>query len=207
MSERSFYEERVKREARAAVEAIEAQTSAEIVVCLRGASDHYRDADYLFGFLLALATLVTMLFVDRPFQLASFPIGVVAGFLFGSMASANVAQIRRLLVFPGRKLAAVRLAASAAFHDQGVSRTSGRTGVLVYVSMFERRVMVLPDVGVEAAGLGAEWKTAVAALEGSLTPSPDPDRFLAAMRALGPVLSRRLPRAADDVNELPDEVQ
>jgi putative membrane protein len=207
VSERSFYEERAKREAKAAVEGIEAQTSAEIVVCLRGASDLYREADYLFGFLLSLVVLVTMLFVERTFQLASFPIGVVAGFFLGASASANVAQIRRLLVFPSRKLVAVQLAARGAFVDQGVSRTHGRTGVLVYISMFERRVEVVPDVGIEAAGLGQEWKAAVAALERSLLPSPDLERFLGAMRALGPLLAERLPRASDDVNELPDEVR
>jgi putative membrane protein len=207
MSERSFYEERAKREARAVVEGIEAQTSAEIVVCLRGVSDTYRDADYLFGFLVSLGVLVTMLFVDRPFALASFPLGLIAGFLCGGVVSANVAQIRRLLVFPGRKAAAVRLAARGAFHDQGVTRTHGRTGILLYVSMFERRVEVLPDVGIHSRALGPEWKVAVTALEGSLTPRPDIDRFLAAARALGPILGRALPRAADDMNELPDEVQ
>ena len=207
MSERSFYEERAKREAKAAVEGIEAQTSAEIVVCLRGASDHYRNADYLFGFLVSLGVLVTMLYVERSFVLGSFPLGVIAGFLAGSVASAHVAQIRRLLIFPARKLAAVRLAARGAFHDQGVSRTHGRTGILLYISMFERRVEVVPDVGIAAAALGPDWKAAVTALETSLTPSPDIDRFLGAMRALGPILGRRLPRSADDVNELPDEVQ
>jgi putative membrane protein len=207
MSERSFYEDRAKHEAKAAVESIEAQTSAEIVVCLRGASDNYREADYLFGFVLSLGALVGMLFVDRSFGLLSFPAGVLAAFLLGAAASANVAQIRRLLVFPSRKAAAVRLAARAAFVDQGVSRTHGRTGILVYISMFERRIEVLPDVGIAAAGLGPDWKAAVDTLERSLRPSPDVPRFLAAMRALGPALAHRLPRAADDVNELPDEVQ
>jgi putative membrane protein len=207
MSERSFYQERAKREAKAAVEAIEAQTSAEIVVCLRGSSDHYREVDYLFGFFTSLAALVTMLYVERSFVLASFPVGVVAAFLLGALASSHVAQIRRLLVFPARKRAAVRLCARAAFHDQGVSRTRHRTGVLLYISMFERRIEVVPDVGIEAAHLGPEWKSAVARLEGCLAPSPDLDRFLSAMRALGPILGAALPREADDVNELPDEVQ
>jgi putative membrane protein len=207
MSERSFYEERAKREARAAVVEIEAQTSAEIVVCLRHVSGVYRDADYLFGFLVSLGALVTMLFVDHPFVLGSFPVGAVAGFVFGTIASAHIDPIRRILVFPARRLAAVRTAARAVFVELGVSRTHGRSGVLLYVSVFERRVEVVPDVGIDPRALGPDWKTAVAALEQSLTPSPDVDRFLGAMRALGPVLGRALPRAADDVNELPDEVQ
>jgi putative membrane protein len=204
MPERSFYEARAKQDAKAAVTAIEAQTSAEIVVCLRASSGAYRDADYLFGFLVSLVALVTMLFAGHPFTLASLPLGLVAGFLTGAVASANVAQIRRLLVFPARKAAAVSLAARGAFHDQGVTRTHGRTGILLYVSMFERRVEILPDVGINFRTLGPEWKAAVTALEGSLSPHPDIDRFLVAARALGPILGRVLPPAADDVN---DEVQ
>ena len=73
--------------------------------------------------------------------------------------------------------------------------------------MFERRVEVLLDVGVNSRSLGPEWKAAVTALEGSLSPHPDIDRFLAAARALGPILGRVLPRVADDVNEPPDEVR
>jgi putative membrane protein len=207
MSERSFYEERAKREAKSAVEGIEAQTSAEIVVCLRGASDRYREADYLFGFLVSLGVVLAMLFVERAFRLASFPVGMIAGFFAGTIASAHVAQVRRLLVSPARKIGAVRQAARGAFFDHGISRTHGRTGILLYVSVFERRVEVIPDVGIQAAGMGPDWIEAVAALERSLLRSPDLDRFLAAMRALGPILARRLPRSADDINELPDEVQ
>ena len=207
MSERSFYEERAKREAKAAVVEIEGRTSAEIVVCVRHVSGTYRDADYLFGFLLSLAALLAMLFAEREFLLGSFPVGVVAAFVFGTVAAAHIDPIRRLLVFPARKLAAVRTAARAAFVEMGVSRTHHRTGILLYVSVFERRVEVVPDVGIDPRALGPDWKTAVAALERSLTPSPDVDRFLGAMRALGPILAHALPHHAGDVNELPDEVQ
>jgi putative membrane protein len=207
MSESSFYEERAKQRAKEAVSAVEAQTSAEIVVCLRGSSAVYRDADYLFGFIVSVGALLAMLFGERVFVLASIPAGVIAAFLAGTVASAHVSQIRRILVFPSRMATAVRLAARGAFVDQGVSRTHGRTGVLVYASMFERRVEVVPDVGINAAGFNQDWKDAVAVLERSLRPAPDFERFIAAMQALGPVLATRLPHHDDDVNELPDDVQ
>jgi putative membrane protein len=204
MSERSFYEDRAKQRAKEAVESVEAQTSAEIVVCLRGASDSYRDADYLFGFALSVVALVAMLFGGKPLPLVALPLGVVASFLFGAVLSANLTPIRRLVVLPERKAGAVRLAARGAFVDQGVSRTQGRTGVLVYVSMFERRVEVLPDVGVLAARLGPAWGAAVSALERSLSPSPDVERFLAAMKGLGPVLAERLPRLPAEAADAED---
>ena len=73
MSEASFYEEVAKSDTRAAVQAIEAQTSAEIVVALRRVSGSYRDADYLGGSLLALVALFVMLFASHSFPLLSFP--------------------------------------------------------------------------------------------------------------------------------------
>jgi putative membrane protein len=57
--------------------------------------------------------------------------------------------VRRLLVLPARKIGAVRQAARGAFFDHRVSRTHGRTGILLYVSVFERRVEVVPDAGIE----------------------------------------------------------
>src|SRR6202012_1768112 len=132
------------------------------------------------------------------FREASFPVGLVGAFVLGALTSAHVDFIRRLLLFPARKLDAVRTAARATFVELGVSRPHGRSGVLLYISLFERRVEVVPDLGIDARALGPEWKTAVAAVEQSLLPAPDLDRFLSAMRALGPILGRGLPRAADD---------
>jgi putative membrane protein len=207
MSEHSFYEERAKAEAKAAVVAVEAQTSAEIVVALRLASGPYRDADYLAGFVAALTALVAMLFVDRPFQLETFPLAVAVAFAAGAFLTSRLPPLRRLFLRQGRRSAAVRAAARAAFVDLGVSRTHRRSGILVYVSMLERLVEVVPDVGVDPGALGAEWKDAVAALSASLRPRPSLDRFLGALRALGPVLGRALPHHEGDANELPDDVQ
>ena len=60
----------------------------------------------------------------------------------------------------------MRTAARAAFVDQGISRTRGRTGILVFVSLFEREVEVVADVGVDPVLLGEDWTRAVAALTG-----------------------------------------
>ncbi len=205
MSERSFYEERAKREARAAVEAIEAQTSAEIVVCLRGASGSYRDADYLFGVLAALAALVALLLEGPPARGIALPAGVGAAFLLGAVASANLAPLRRLLLFRRRQIHEVRTAARAEFVDMGVSRTRDCTGIPpLHLHVRAPQVEVLPDIGVDAGALGPEWKAAVTRLEGSLRPRPDVGRFLAAVRALGPVLGRGLPRSADEEEDHDD---
>lgn len=206
MSESSFYEDRAKLETRAAVADIEARTSAEVVVAIRRAAGHYRDANYLVGFLFGLVALLVMLFADYTFGLGTFPVGVLAGFVAGALVSSQIAPVRRIFSLPSHKRAQARSAARVAFVDLGISRTRGRTGILVYVALFERQVEVVCDVGVDPDLLGDDWNRAVAALRASLQPRPGLDRFIAALRALGPSLAAAMPRADDDVNELPDDV-
>jgi len=100
----------------------------------------------------------------------------------------------------------VARSARAAFYDLGISRTSGRNGILVFVSTFERSCVVLPDIGIDVAALGPGWSEACELLDRAVRQGRLPDFFLA-LRSLGPVLGKTMPRAEDDVNELPDEVQ
>jgi len=64
---------------------------------------------------------------------------------------------------------------------------------------------VVADVGVDEAALGPRWKASQALLSAALAEG-SLDRFLEALRGLGPILASALPHHAGDVNELPDEV-
>jgi putative membrane protein len=206
MSVRAFFQPEAKSRVSAAIKEIELQTSAEIVVSVRRTSGKYRDVDYLTGFVIALGMLSFMLFSKQVFPIRWFPIDVAAAFVLGTLLSAALTPYKRLLVSKRRASERVHAAACEAFIKMGVSRTRGRTGILVFVSLFERRVAVVPDVGVDVAALGEEWTRAVAALDGSLGFSADFELFVAALRALGPVAKSAMPRADDDENELPDDV-
>ena len=206
MAESSFFEDSAKSETRKAVADIEAQTSAEIVVALRRTAGSYRAADYLVGFVLAVVALLVMLFTEHEFRLLAFPGGVIAAFVFGAFASASIPPLRRTFTLPSRRRDEVRRAARAAFVDLGVSRTRARTGVLVFVALFEREVEIVADIGVDPEILGEEWTKAVLALRDSQKPQPSFARFVERLRALAAPLAAALPRAKDDVNELPDEV-
>jgi putative membrane protein len=201
---RDLLSEEGRRLAAAAVRAAEAETSAELVLAVRPASARYREADYLFGFLWAVGTLLALLYLPQPFALGWFAVDIVAAFLAGTLVGSLFPSLRRWLV--SRKAAedAVARAAKAAFVDLDVSRTRDRTGVLVYVSAYERLVEVVADVGVVDAAKDRPWHDAVQDLRGALRPTIDRERLLAALQRLGAALAPSLPRAEDDVNELPD---
>jgi uncharacterized membrane protein len=52
--------------------------------------------------------------------------------------------------------------------------------------------------------MGEEWTQALAKLSAAVASSESPEPFFEALRLLAPPLERELPRAADDLNELPD---
>jgi putative membrane protein len=205
MPRHSFHEEQAKRRIADAVAEIERQSSAEVVIAVRPSSGFYRHADYLFGFALMFADLLLFLFYPRSMRVDTFPLEALLVFWVGATVSAWSPPLRRLL--SGRSLMArnVERAARATFVDMGVSATKQRRGILVYVSLFERAAHVVSDVGVVETRLGEPWLKARQKLEHALEPTPDVERFAAALAALAKPLTRELPVQPGDVNELPDE--
>lgn len=202
----AFYADDARARAVEAVRAIEGQTSAEVVISLRPESDAYVAASYLAGAILGLISLVLLLFLPQEFPLYAFPIDVALAFGIGSFIGRRSSALRRWLT-PRQALAlATRRAARAAFVDLGISRTSGRTGLLVYASMLEAKVELVADIGLDPTILGRSLSDASAALSRALA-RRDLDGFLSTLTALGPALGAALPRAEDDVNELPDGVE
>jgi putative membrane protein len=205
VSEKAFFLSESKARITGVIREVEAQTSAELVVAVRHVSGSYRDADYLGGFALALATLSLLLFLPVTFSIASMPVDVAIAFVVGAVLTAHAPPLRRLLVRGSRRKTAVRAAAREAFVDRGISRTRGRNGILVFVSTFERSAVVVTDVGIDTKALGEKWVAAVSAVEGAAS-IVDLEGLIAALRTLGPPLGAVMPHRADDVNELPDEV-
>jgi putative membrane protein len=206
MSERSFYLAESKTRTTDAVREVEAQTSAELVVAVRHSSDAYRDLDYSVGFAVALAALGALLFSDVSYRVDWMPVDVMLAFLAGVFAARRAPSLRRFLLGARRAKSTVEVAARAAFYDRGIAHTHRRTGILVFVSTFERKVSVLRDVGVDAESIGEPWTLAIRALEDAVAGGLDFERFVAALRSLGPVLAKALPHHEGDANELPDEV-
>ncbi len=205
MSERAFWDPVAQREATAAVQEIERQTAAEVVVAVRRESGWYRAADLGFGAALALLLVAVALALPVAFRPWALLVDLVVGFGLGALVCSWTPALRRALTPASRRREAVQRAARAALVELGVTRTSGRWGVLVYVSMFEREAVVVPDAGVDLAAMGEGWPRAVQALQSAVRRLDYPG-FVAALRALGQPLGAAHPRQAGDVNELPDEV-
>ena len=98
MSTRAFFDDAAKASVRKAIERVESQTAAELVVTVRRqAGATYREADMGFGALVALVSLAFILFADREFALSWIPIDIALSFAAGTAICRYTLFLRRLL--------------------------------------------------------------------------------------------------------------
>jgi putative membrane protein len=206
MREKSFFADEAKRRTTQAIQAVEAQTSAEVVVAVRYRSGSYAVAAYHCGLAALLIVTLYLLLTPRVVSIEAIALDGLLAFVLGALISANVNTLLRAVTQRKTRQGHVDIAARAVFFDLGISRTKRRNGILVFVSTFERTLTVLTDVGIDTQALGIQWRQALAALYEALN-RMDFAAFIAGVEALGPVLGAAMAREADDVNELPDEVQ
>ncbi len=175
-------------------------------MAVRARSDGFLHADLIAGILAALAGLTVLLFSPRPFALVWFVIDPLLAGVLGGILASRLPAVRRALTFQRVRRRQVETAARATFVEKGVHATTGRTGVLVYISLLEREAAVIHDLGVETLATTDGWRLAVEEIEEAVRRGEDGVAVAALMRALGDVLAPALVRGADDVDELANEV-
>lgn len=206
VAEADFFRDAAKQTTARSVKQVESLTAAEVVVAVRRRSGDYRVAAYHCGFFVGGLVVLYLLVAPQVFTIGDIALDGALGFGLGLALALNVPFVQRLWLREKTQARCVADAARAAFFDSGISRTSKRNGLLVFVSTFEQRALVLTDIGIEVARLEPSWSKACAAMSKAVEQRNLP-AFESALESLGPILAKLMPRSADDVNELPDEVQ
>ncbi len=155
---------------RAQAEAIEARSGVEIVAAVIARADSYPEIPwkaFALGTALSSALLLALALL-RPHALSGGEVLAVAAMVFGAGLSAALATVllppfARLWLDAARAETEVRQYAQALFVEHDLARTAERRALLVLVSEFERRVVVLPDRGL-ARIAPHEWAAVVAAM-------------------------------------------
>jgi putative membrane protein len=189
-----------------AVHACEAASSAELMVAVRDHSGSYLHADLIAGILVGVASLAALLFSPWPFELIWFLVDPVLLGILAGLATSRLPALRRLLTPRAARHQRVETGAGAAFVEKRLHSTTGRTGILLYLSILEREAAVVADLGVAPLAVTDEWRQRVDALREVMRRGGDGTAAAEAIRAFAEVLAPALVRSAEDVNELPNEV-
>ena len=203
---KKFLTDEAKRALRSAIHAVEESSSAEVVITVRRQSDRYTHTHAGVATVLASAALAFLLFSPYNFSLWSVLVDPLIVGLVSYYCSTQIPSISRWLNSDQTLGRHVRSAAHAAFFEKGIRHTRERTGILVFISLVERRVEIVPDSGVIQAVPPVPWREAVCRINTAMQQHVDGVSVAEHVAKLGDLLRHVLPRSADDENELPDEV-
>ena len=97
-------------------------------------------------------------------------------------------------------------AALREFTARGLTRTKGRTGVLLYIALQERYAEVLADTGIDGLVDDGVWRGIIEALLAAAREDRLTEGLIKAVDAVGAELARHAPPVPGDVDELSNKV-
>jgi putative membrane protein len=86
------------------------------------------------------------------------------------------------------------------------SKTVGRTGVLLYLSMREHRAEIVADEAIASKVAPEVWGDAMIAMIDNLRGGRPGEGMAEAVRQMGAVLAEHFPKGSENPNELPDRL-
>jgi putative membrane protein len=191
-----------------AVKSAEQLTAGEIVVMIISSSYPYPLANVIGAAALALplALIVTSLTGSwlwiGPQNMWLF-LGFLSVFfvLFHEIVK-HVSWLKRLFISQREIDDEVQEAAITQFFDQGLYRTRDETGVLILVSVFEHKVWVLADRGINAKVPQGQWDDTVRIITDGIRQKRPADAICEAVEKIGALLKTHFPVKPDDTDEL-----
>lgn len=189
-----------------AVVSAEQRTSGEIVPMIVSASSRYAESDLTCVIAGLLLGTVAAFVWGNPWEVThaelAWPVGGAAlGLLLCQFPS-----IKRRLVRQSRMAEAVDQRSLAAFTAQGLHHTRGETGILILASLFEHRVEVLADRGINEKVPPGTWDQIVRIITVGLKSKNGCAAFCAAIDECSKILARHFPRSPDDRDELKNKL-
>jgi putative membrane protein len=188
-----------------AIKQAEGMTSGEIVFATAPASAHYHHAT-LQGALIGMA-VVTAVFLALPLNhmLTSL---LWTEFLSFAIFYAILPHLpwRRWIISKQEMDARVKDAAFMQFYSSGLYRTRESNGVEIYLSFFEREVVVIGDRAIHEKMGDQHWNNVRDLIIRGMKSGDVRGGICAAIEACGKALAEHFPHRPDDVNELPDAV-
>lgn len=100
----------------------------------------------------------------------------------------------------------IRAVAEKTFERLGMTKTALRSGVLLFIACEEQRFVILGDSGINERVPAGFWDDIAARLTIRFRAGEFTDGIVEAIHAAGEELRHYFPRAADDVNELTNDI-
>jgi len=195
-----------REQIRQAVHTAESSTTGEIATMVVDESDPYRDTVVLGAVMLAgFLALVASVLLDHITIWFYIPL-VFALYFPCYILFARMPVLKRPLLSRQRISQTVRERALRAFYEKGLYRTRDATGILIFISLLERKVWILGDRGINSKITPDSWQGLALELSEGLREGSACAALCRVIDTCGVLLAEHFPPKADDANELSDEM-
>ena len=197
---------------------LEKRTNGEIALAIVKQSDTYSALEltvaacctFVLGavFVIFAGPIQTLLspldWMPSASRFASTFLVFTAAVFIVSFLLLNVGTIERVFIPKSLRLANTKRRAYFHFFESGLYKTKGRSGILIFMSVLERTVIVFADEGINAKVDQSAWNTVCSDLVQSLKHKKAGTGFITAVEQCGEILANSFPAKAVNPNELPD---
>jgi len=187
-----------------AVSTAEAHTSGEIVPLLVMQSDDYREAAVQASAIIAAALALTLALIIHDTSVWFFLPSAFVLYFPTLLAVRRLPRLKLAFTPAARVNEVVRQQAMHVFYENGLHRTRDANGILIFISLLERKVWILGDRGINAVIPPERWSALASTLTSGIRQGQLTEALVGVIAEMGDILHQHFPSRHDDVNELPD---
>ena len=203
-----------------AVKKAESKTSGEIATAMIKESYDYAIYELMFAVIIGFVYFVIMMFfvgnIEQLLQGKFWDYSVNYLIMFYGFSTfivitlfyfiGNISSIDRLIVPKKIRNQKVQERATRYFMESGVYNTKDRTGILIFISIMERRVELLADSGINEKISAEKWQKIVENIIKGIKQKDIATHLIESINECGELLAKHFPIQSDDKNELTDDI-
>jgi putative membrane protein len=198
--------EQTKQKIEERIAELESKTSIEFVPVIARASSNYWYWKVIYALVMFSFSLILIL-TRRSVESLYFEIGFAFTIFLITGLLLQVDFILRALLPANAKLSAVENKAHDVFLHEEVFGTSNRSGILIFISEFERAVFILADKGFAQKVPAEEWAKLGTKLAHDFMKRSEGETFLVALDELSNRLSKDFPPVTGSSSQLRNSVR
>lgn len=200
-----------------AVSDAEKKVDAEIVPVFMTSSDDYTEAKLRGALLGATLFAIGILLYDhlmgwyQLFLLKNdwlFVASIASGGIIGYYAFGYITFLKKLMISKQQMQQRSAAMAERVFGEYKLFETKNRTGILVFISLFEHKIEIIPDKGLKDTIAADDWQKVIEDMKPSLRKKKFDDAFIQSISKITEILlTYKMERKGGANNELPDHLR
>ncbi len=189
------------------IEDIENNSLVEVVAVIKAKSGAYRDISLWFA--AAFMFLTYSFFMFSPFEFGVYFIYFFSLFSFvvGYLLAELIKPLKKILTNKKRLIRNTDIYARAVFQKGGIRFTNEKIGVLIYVSLFEKRVKLIADRGAFTLVPNEFWSKFKKDFNSIFESDNAADAFIVELQKTKAIFAEYILPIENDINELPDDLE